>query len=198
MNDRKDFVAGAELGAKLRTPQQIDSALAALARVGIRDGWIVDAGMRDLCNETTSEPAGAMRLQTMHAMLELAGPDAMRAILRVVAAGGTLEMQGPRAKADVPIRAWLEHRELHAQAGGHTCAAVLLELAIQWSRHAGQIENVTIGSVLPPFKPKFPPESLRMWRVAFEQLHGLPALASAGTALVDELRRAYDALEREE
>ncbi len=205
MVERKDFVAGAELGARLRTPQQIDSSLAALARVGIREGWIVDAGMRDLCSEPSAEPSepGARRLQELdrllREMVELAAPDALRALLRVVASGGTLEMQGPRAGADVPIRAWMHLGDgadsLQVQAGGYTCAAVLLELATQWSVHARQLGQVSIGSLVERFVPAFPLESLRMWRKAFEQLHGLPALATAGTALVDELGRAYAALE---
>ena len=48
-----------------------------------------------------------------------------------------------------------------------------------------------------PFVRKYPPEALRMWRGAFEQLYACPALATAGTFLVDELARAYAALERE-
>jgi hypothetical protein len=81
-------------------------------------------------------------------------------------------------------------------------AAYLTELREVRARLNGEKPNQRRAVVIQPtsmaerFVRSLPPLTLRMWRTSFECLHGTPALASAGTMLIDELERAYGYLER--
>lgn len=122
-------------------------------------------------------------------------------VLLAVEEGATLELQGPRAAANVPVRGWLEaeSKQREVRAGGRSAIAVLVELGHQWrKRWPRSSAALDDGTLFRPFVPAVPPQSLKMWRSAFLQLHSMPSIASAGTMLIQELERAYAALEDRE
>lgn len=66
------------------------------------------------------------------------------------------------------------------------------------SRYEHPENEARFGSVgFEPFVRKLPRETLLLWRTAFgESRLCMPSIAQAGNLLLDELERAYAALER--